>query len=63
MLFMFMRIDAVFADRDGRVLRVGRHLRPWTLGPFVRGALYCVELPAGAARDTEPGHVIELQAL
>jgi uncharacterized protein len=62
MLFMFMRIDAVFADRDGQVLRVGRQLRPWTLGPFVRGALYCVELPAGAARGTEPGHVIELRA-
>ena len=63
MLFMFMRIDAVFVGPHGRVLRVGRALRPWTLGPIVPRALYCVELPAGAAGATEPGHVIELRAI
>lgn len=63
MFFMRQRIDAVFVARDGRVLRVARRLRPWTVGPIVPGALYCVELPAGTAADTEPGHAIELRAL
>ncbi len=61
MLFMFMRIDAVFVTREGRVLRVGRRLRPWTIGPIVPGALYCVELPAGTAHDTAEGHIIALE--
>jgi uncharacterized membrane protein (UPF0127 family) len=62
MLFMFMRIDAVFVDDAGCVVRVARRLRPWTLGPIVPGALYCVELPVGAAAETDPGHVVELRA-
>ncbi|HEV2458449.1 MAG TPA: DUF192 domain-containing protein [Ktedonobacterales bacterium] len=62
MFFMRMRIDAVFADEQGRVVRVGRRLRPWTVGPIAPGALYCVELPAGTASETQPGHVIELHA-
>lgn len=62
MFFMFLRIDAVFVGESGRVLRVARGLRPWTIGPIVPGALYCAELPEGAAADTQPGHVIELRA-
>jgi uncharacterized membrane protein (UPF0127 family) len=62
MLFMFMRIDAVFVGADGVVLRIGRRLRPWTIGPIVPGALYCVELPDSAATGTEPGHTIELRS-
>ena len=61
MFFMFLRIDAVFVGEDGRVLRVGRRLRPWTLGPIAPGALYCVELPEGAARTTRKGHSVELR--
>jgi uncharacterized protein len=60
MLFMRFPIDAVFATREGRVVRVARRLRPWTIGPIVPSALYCVELPAGAARATEEGHTIQL---
>ena len=62
MFFMFMRIDAVFVGSDGHVVRVGRRLRPWTVGPIARGALYCVELPEGAAERTQDGHTIELRA-
>lgn len=62
MFFMFMRIDAVFVDDTNRVVRVARRLRPWTVGPIVPGALYCVELPAGAAEGTEPGQAVELRA-
>ena len=61
MLFMFMRIDAIFLNAENVVVRVAHRLRPWTVGPIVPNALYCVELPAGAARDTQPGHAIELR--
>lgn len=60
MFFMRFAIDAIFAAEDGRVVRVGRRLRPWTVGPFVRRALYCVEIPAGAAEGTVEGHVLQL---
>jgi uncharacterized protein len=62
MFFMFMRLDVVFVGADGIVQRVGRRLRPWSVGPIVPSALYCVELPPGAARLTQPGHAIDLRA-
>jgi len=61
--FMRMRIDAIFVDQDGKVVKVGRQLRPWRIGPIALGALYCVELPAGAADSTATGQTIELRAL
>ncbi len=60
MIFMRFRIDAVFFDRENRVTKVARGLKPWTgfaLGG--RGAWGVVELPAGAADDTERGHILE----
>jgi hypothetical protein len=61
MLFMLIPIDAVFATRDGRVVRVGHRLKPWISAALAPTALYCVELPAGAARATVAGHHIELE--
>ncbi len=56
MMFMRFPIDAVFYDREGRVTRVGRGVRPWTGMAFGgRGAKGVVELPAGAAGPTQPG--------
>jgi hypothetical protein len=63
MLFMRFPIDAVFVDKAGRVTRIGRACRPWTIGPIAPGALYCVELPAAAAATTYIGHQIELRPL
>lgn len=61
MLFMRFRIDAIFVGCDQRVKRVARSLRPWTIGPVVPGALYCVELPDGAAGKTQQGDEIDLR--
>ena len=61
MFFMLMRIDAIFVTASGEVTRVGERLRPWTLGPIAPKALYCVELPAGAAANTKAGHTIALR--
>src|SRR5262245_24284602 len=48
---MFMRfdIDVVFLDRDLRVLKVVRSLRPWRVAG-ARGAKAAVELGSGTAR-------------
>jgi uncharacterized membrane protein (UPF0127 family) len=51
--FMRFPIDAVFCDRELRVLKVVRELPPWRTASK-RGAKVVVELPAGAAA-VEPG--------
>ena len=48
MWFMRFPIDAVFLDREQRVLRVVEHLAPWRMAGC-RGAKAVVELPAGEA--------------
>jgi uncharacterized protein len=48
MWFMRFPIDAVFLDREHRVLRVVEHLAPWRMAGC-RGAKAVVELPAGEA--------------
>ena len=48
MAFMRFAIDAVFLDRDGRVLKVAHDLRPWRMAA-ARRANAVVELPSGEA--------------
>jgi uncharacterized membrane protein (UPF0127 family) len=45
-------LDVLHLDRDGRVLRVLAGIKPWRLGPIVRGGKSVVELPAGTAART-----------
>ena len=54
--FMRFEIDAVFLDRELRVLKVVPNLRPWRTAAR-RKAHAVLELPAGEAarRDLEPG--------
>lgn len=56
-MFMSYPIDAIYIGSDGTVLSVIR-LRPWRLGPIVRGCSCVLELPAGTADTTLPGHRI-----
>ena len=58
MLFMRFAIDAVFLDRELRVVKVVRNLRPWRFAS-ARGAKMVVELPAGSA-GVQPGDRLEL---
>jgi hypothetical protein len=60
MTFMRFPIDAVFFDREHRVTRVARSVRPWIgFAAGGRGAHGVVELPAGAAEGIESGHNLE----
>ena len=47
MFFMRFRIDAVFIDRQARVVKVAERLRPWLPAVFAPGASEVIELPAG----------------
>jgi len=57
-------LDIVHLDADGMVLRVVS-LRPWSVGPRVRGSAVVVEVPAGAAAraETRAGDVIVLASV
>jgi uncharacterized protein len=61
MFFMRFPIDAVFLDRDQRVVRVVESLRPWRAAA-TRGARAVLELRAGesARRRIAPGDVLEV---
>ncbi len=57
MWFMRFPIDVLYVDREGRVVDVDEHLRPWRIGRPRLRAHFVVELPAGtvAATGTQPG--------
>jgi uncharacterized membrane protein (UPF0127 family) len=48
MAFMRFAIDAVFLDRDLRVLKIAADLKPWRAAGK-RGAKAVLEIPAGEA--------------
>ena len=52
MWFMRFAIDAVFIDRDRRVVKVAADLAPWRFAILARGARDVIELPAGTAART-----------
>ena len=62
MFWMRFAIDALFLDREHRVVRVVRRLGRWRIVPYVRRARSVVELPAGTldGLDLPKGHHLEL---
>jgi uncharacterized membrane protein (UPF0127 family) len=63
MWFMRMPIDAVFIDREMKVLRVLENFRPWRFSPWVFGARGVLELPAGRCSGrVEEGDILEFTA-
>lgn len=62
-LFMRFPIDAVFLDRDMRVLSMRTNLKPWRAAAH-RGAKSVLELPAGECdrRGTGVGDVLRVEA-
>jgi uncharacterized membrane protein (UPF0127 family) len=59
MFFMRFAIDAVFCDRELRVVKVVHGLAPWRMAA-ARGASIVVELPAGAAEGVAPGDRLQV---
>jgi hypothetical protein len=62
MLFMRFAIDAVFLDRDRRVVKVAHGLRPWVPAIGAARADSVLELPAGTAArtGTQAGDVLRI---
>lgn len=52
MFFMRFAIDAVFVDRNLRVIKVAPAIRPWTPMVAARGAREVIELAAGTCAGT-----------
>ncbi len=52
MWLMRFPIDAVFLDREGRVVHVAERLAPWRFAVAARGARDVLEVPAGTAART-----------
>lgn len=50
--FMRFPIDVVYADREGRVLRLDQAMLPYRIGPIVPKAAYVLELPVGVIQAT-----------
>ncbi len=60
MFFMKFAIDVVFANADGKVVKVARNLKPWRLAASF-GALAAIELAAGAASGIRVGDNLEIR--
>ncbi len=56
--FMRFEIDAVYLDRDGKVLAVRRNMKPWRVEWPVHRAHSVLEIPGGAAGDLQEGELV-----
>lgn len=63
MFFMGMALDVIHLDKKGRVTHVLRSIKPWRIGPFFVGSGPTIELPVGAADETQPGDEVEIVVL
>ena len=56
MMFMLFAIDALFYDRDGRVTKAAKGVRPWIgMAWGGKGAHGVIELPRGSTEGVSPG--------
>lgn len=60
MWFMRFPIDAAFLDREMRVLKVVRGLRPWQLAFAPKGTVCVLETATGALAPVVPGQQLKL---
>ncbi|UTR11522.1 DUF192 domain-containing protein [Evansella sp. LMS18] len=61
MCFMNFSIDAVFLDKDNKIVRTVTELKPWTFVAPVKGSCSVLELPANSIKKlklTEGQHLI-----
>lgn len=50
--FMRFTIDVVYLDRDGKVVKISPHLKPFRASGILRGGRSVIELPAGIIEST-----------
>jgi len=61
--FMRFRFDAIYLDREGRVVKIVPSMRQWWVSFGGRGAKDTLELPAGVAASTgtQPGDMLAFE--
>ncbi len=63
MMFMRFSIDAVFFDRDRKVTKVARGVRPWIGLAFGgKGAKGVIEMRKGEAAALQPGSTLRFES-
>ena len=63
MFFMKFPIDAVFLDKENKVVLLLENFKPWRISPFVKNAKTVLELPAGRCKGrVSAGDLIEFRA-
>lgn len=53
MFFMKFAIDVLFIDKNNKILHIEENFKPWRISKFVKGGKYVIELPVGAARNSQ----------
>ncbi len=63
--FMRFEFDAIFVDKDNRVLHLVEKMKPWRVSKFVKGGRAVLELPGGAiaASGTQIGDQLEVKVV
>lgn len=61
MWFMRIPLDVVHVDKHDRVTHVLRYIKPWRLGPLCVGNKLAIELPVGAAGQTQVGDIVQVE--
>lgn len=60
-MFMRFSIDVLYLDPTFKVIRVFREVKPWRVLPFGRNVKHVLEMAAGTAVGTEPGHRLRIE--
>lgn len=59
--FMKFPLDLAFLDKNNRVVKVTRHIKPWRFTPFYFKASTTLEVPAGVLPSSlKEGDVLEV---
>jgi uncharacterized membrane protein (UPF0127 family) len=61
MWFMRIPLDVLHVDKRDRVTHVLRGIKPWRFGPLFVGGKRAIELPVGAAANTQVGDEIDVE--
>ena len=61
MWFMRIPLDVIHVDKRDRVTHVLRGIKPWRFGPLFVGGKLAIELPIGAADETQVGDQVDLE--
>lgn len=61
MWFMRIPLDVIHVDSKYKVTHVLRGIKPWRFGPLFVGGRLAIELPVGAAANTQVGDEVMLE--